>query len=74
MLLLTSFRNPPQDFTRQTIHPRERKPFFAQVFDGGSDVIELFFIDDEEAFMDALNTVNGNGWVLRVVFIEVEAE
>jgi hypothetical protein len=37
-------------------------------------VVELFLIDDEEAVMHVLNTVNGNGWVLRVVFIEVEAE
>jgi hypothetical protein len=37
-------------------------------------VVELFLIDDEEAVMDVLNTVNGNGWVLRVMFIEVKAE
>ena len=37
-------------------------------------MVELFFIDDEESVVDMLNVVKGNGWVLRVVFFEVEAK
>jgi hypothetical protein len=37
-------------------------------------VVEFFFVDDEEAVVDVLGAVNGNGRVLRVVFIEVEAK
>ena len=70
----TSFRNSLKCLTHQTIYPRKRKPFFAQVFDGGSDVVELFFIDDEEAVVDVWHSMNVDSRVLRVVFIEVEAE
>jgi len=37
-------------------------------------MVELFFIDDEEAVVDVLGAVNGNGRVLRVVFFQVEAK
>ena len=60
-------RKSPQDFTRQTIHPRERKPFFAQVFDGGTDVVEFFLVDDEEAVVDVLDTMNFNRRILRIM-------
>ena len=71
---LTPFLHSMKDFPNQTIHPWKRKPLFAEVFDGGTDVVELFFIDDEESVVDMLNAVKGNGRVLRVVFFHVQAQ
>ena len=60
--------------THQTVHPWKRKPLFAQVFDRGTDVVELLFVDDEKAVVDVLNAVNVDWRVLRVVFFQVQAQ
>ena len=54
---LTHFLNFMEHFTHQTIHPRKRKPLFAQVFDGGTDVVELLIVDDEETANSPLISV-----------------
>ena len=37
-------------------------------------MVELFFIDDEKTVVDVWHSMNIDSRVLRVVFIEVEAE
>lgn len=46
----------------------DSEPAFAQVFDGGSEMID-FVIDDEEAVVGVLELmdIDGFGWVLLVV-------
>ena len=72
--LISILPNPTQYFANQTVHPRKRKPLFAEVFDGSTDVVEFFFVDDEEAVVDVLDAVNFDGRILRIAFFQIESQ
>jgi len=63
----------PQQFLRGHLHLVEREPLLAEVFQGGSDVIDGV-VDAEEAVVDFVEGLYLNGLILGVVLREVERE
>ena len=58
---------------RPNLHPAKSKPFLAQVFQRGAEVIYRV-VDAEEAVVGVLERIDGDGAVLRIVALQVEGE
>ena len=53
---------------------REGEPFFTEILEGCANMVDIAFVEDEESVVGSLESVNLDGRVLRVVFVEVESE
>lgn len=52
----------------------ESEPFFAEVFEGCADVVDVAFVEDEKAVVCGLECFDLDGRVLGIMFREVERE
>ena len=63
----------PLQRLRPNLHPTKSKPFLAQVFQRGPDMIHRV-VDTEEAVVGVYERIDGDGAVLRIVPLQVEGE
>ena len=72
-VVVSSRFHPTQQILRPQLHLAEGEPLLPQVLDGGSDVVDLV-IDYKETIVRVGELPDGDGTVLCVVTLHVEAE